>query len=94
VFPWVAAAFLLHACVAVAAGALLTLLPREPREILSGALFLIGAALVLRHADNHTDGDAARTQPHPRSGGQPGQLRRHLRGRVGDITQTVTANLA
>lgn len=95
VLPGVAVAFLLHASLAVAAGSVLTLLPRQPREIICGAVFLIGAAIVLRHGAGHPDQDAARTQP------EPSVWRVNLASfaiiavaEFGDITQIVTANLA
>jgi Ca2+/H+ antiporter, TMEM165/GDT1 family len=95
VFPGVAAAFAVHACLAVAAGSLLTLLPRQPREAIAGTVFLLGAAVVLRHGDTHTQDDAARTQP------PPSPWRVNLASfavifvaEFGDITQIVTANLA
>ena len=95
VLPGVAVAFLVHACLAVAAGSLLTLLPRQPREVIAGVVFLIGAALVLRHGDSNAEDDAARTQP------QPSLWRVNLASfavifvaEFGDITQIVTANLA
>jgi putative Ca2+/H+ antiporter (TMEM165/GDT1 family) len=53
-YPWrwaftgVAAAFALHVLIAVAAGSLLTLLPRMIVEIVVAALFLLGAVLVWR----------------------------------------------
>lgn len=53
-FPWrwafagVAAAFLTHVVIAVAAGSLLTLLPQRPVEAVVAVLFLLGAVLVWR----------------------------------------------
>src|SRR3954449_2616115 len=48
VFTGMAAAFLTHVVIAVAAGSLLTLLPRRPVEAVVAALFLLGAVLVWR----------------------------------------------
>lgn len=55
-FPWrwifagMAAAFLTHVVIAVAAGSLLTLLPRRAVEAVVGALFLLGALLLWRES--------------------------------------------
>lgn len=58
VFTGMAAAFLAHVIIAVAAGSLLTLLPRRPVEAVVAALFLIGAVLVWREGlDNNNDED-------------------------------------
>lgn len=48
VFLGAAAAFVIQSAVAVAAGSLLSLLPREPIRIGAGVLFLVMAALLLR----------------------------------------------
>lgn len=53
-YPWrwaftgVAAAFLTHVLIAVAAGSLISLLPRRPVEAVVAGLFLLGAVLVWR----------------------------------------------
>ena len=55
-FPWrwifagMSAAFLTHVVIAVAAGSLLTLLPRRAVEAVVGALFLLGALLLWRES--------------------------------------------
>jgi putative Ca2+/H+ antiporter (TMEM165/GDT1 family) len=48
VFAGVAAAFLVHVVVAVAAGSLITLLPHDVVEIVVTVLFLVGAVLIWR----------------------------------------------
>lgn len=48
VFLGAAAAFVIQSAVAVAAGSLLSLLPREPIRIGAGVLFLVMAALLVR----------------------------------------------
>ena len=48
VFAGMAAAFLTHVVIAVAAGSLLSLLPRRPVEVVVAVLFLVGAVLVWR----------------------------------------------
>jgi Ca2+/H+ antiporter, TMEM165/GDT1 family len=58
VFAGTAAAFAMHAVLAVACGSLLGLLPHKIVQIVVAGVFLVGAALVLR-ADND-DGDEAR----------------------------------
>lgn len=55
VFSGVAAAFATHVVIAVAAGSLLTLLPRRPVDAIVGVLFLFGAVLIWREGE----GDAA-----------------------------------
>jgi len=48
IFLGAAAAFVIQSAVAVAAGSLLSLLPREPIRIGAGILFLVMAALIVR----------------------------------------------
>ncbi len=48
VFTGIAAAFVVHVVIAVAAGSLLSLLPRRPVEAVVGVLFLLGAVLIWR----------------------------------------------
>src|SRR6478752_7758490 len=56
-FPWrwafagVAAAFLVHVLIAVAAGSLITLLPHQAVEAVVAVLFLIGAVLIWREGN-------------------------------------------
>jgi putative Ca2+/H+ antiporter (TMEM165/GDT1 family) len=52
VFAGVAAAFLLHVVLAVAAGSVLTLLPQQIVHALTGVLFLGGAAMLLLKKDD------------------------------------------
>jgi Ca2+/H+ antiporter, TMEM165/GDT1 family len=103
-FPWrwvfagIAAAFLTHVIIAVAAGSLLTLLPRRPVEVVVAVLFLIGAVLIWREGRDDTQDEQA-----------PGAAVLETAGfwRVaslaygvifvaewGDLTQILTANLA
>jgi Ca2+/H+ antiporter, TMEM165/GDT1 family len=103
-FPWrwvfagIAAAFLTHVIIAVAAGSLLTLLPRRPVEVVVAVLFLIGAVLIWREGRDDTQDERA-----------PGAAVLETAGfwRVaslaygvifvaewGDLTQILTANLA
>jgi putative Ca2+/H+ antiporter (TMEM165/GDT1 family) len=58
VFAGTAAAFALHAVLAVTAGSLLALLPHKIVQIAVAVVFLAGAALVLR--TDHDDDDEAR----------------------------------
>ncbi len=55
VFAGVAAAFLLHVVLAVAAGSVLTLLPQQIVHAVTGVLFLGGAAMLLWHKDEHEE---------------------------------------
>ena len=50
IFAGMAVAFLTHVVIAVAAGSLLTLLPRRAVEAVVGALFLLGAILLWRES--------------------------------------------
>lgn len=62
-FPWrwvftgVAAAFLVHVIIAVAAGSLLQLLPHDAVEIVVTVLFLVGAILIWREGDEEDEED-------------------------------------
>ena len=96
VFTGVAAAFAVHVGLAIAAGSLLTLLPRRPLEIVVAVLFALGAALLLRGrhqgaSDEHTEVNS----------GEPGFWRVAwmsfgiiLAAEFGDLTQIATATLA
>ena len=61
VFVGVAAAFALHVALAVAAGSVLTLLPRAVVQGLTGALFLGGAAVLLfRKGDGEEENESGK----------------------------------
>ncbi|WP_306191583.1 MULTISPECIES: TMEM165/GDT1 family protein [unclassified Streptomyces] len=93
VFAGVAAAFLLHVALAVAAGSALTLLPQRIVHALTGVLFLGGAAVLLLKKD---DGDEEIRRPEDQSfwkvAGTGFML--ILVAEFGDLTQIMTANLA
>ena len=96
VFAGVAAAFAVHAALAVAAGSLIALLPRRPVEAVVAALFVAGAVLLLR--GRHEDGDDEHVELHGR---EPGFWRVAwtsfcviLVAEFGDLTQIATATLA
>lgn len=95
VFAGVALAFAVHAALAVAVGSLLTLLPHRILEGVIGALFLLGAVLLLRgrHEDEDEDGlpGGRRVSP-PRVAFMSFMV--VLVAEFGDLTQIVTANLA
>jgi Ca2+/H+ antiporter, TMEM165/GDT1 family len=96
VFAGVAAAFAAHVILAVAAGSLLTLLPHRLVAGLVGALFLLGAVLLLRgrseEEDAHgTPGDAA--APKSWFAVVATSFSVILVAEFGDLTQIVTANL-
>jgi putative Ca2+/H+ antiporter (TMEM165/GDT1 family) len=93
VFSGVAAAFAVHVVLAVAVGALLSLLPHRLLEGIVAAVFLLGAVLLLR---GHEEEVEAEDGP-----AEAGFLRVAsmsfaviLVAEFGDITQIVTANLA
>ncbi|GLP66774.1 MULTISPECIES: TMEM165/GDT1 family protein [unclassified Streptomyces] len=93
VFAGVAAAFALHVVLAVAAGSVLTLLPQQIVQALTGVLFLGGAAVLLMRKD---DGDEEIRKPEDQSfwkvAGAGFML--ILVAEFGDLTQIMTANLA
>jgi putative Ca2+/H+ antiporter (TMEM165/GDT1 family) len=89
----VAAAFLVHVVLAVAAGSVLTLLPQQIVHAVTGVLFLGGAAVLLMKKD---DGDEEVRKPEDQSfwkvSGAGFML--ILVAEFGDLTQIMTANLA
>ena len=96
VFAGVAAAFAVHAALAVAAGSLIGLLPRRPVEGAVAALFVAGAVLLLR--GRHESDDDEHVELH---GKEPGFWRVAWTGfgvilvaEFGDLTQIATATLA
>ncbi|MEU6098104.1 TMEM165/GDT1 family protein [Streptomyces sp. NPDC047079] len=93
VFTGVAAAFLLHVLLAVAAGSLLTLLPQQIVHALTGVLFLGGAAVLLLKKDE--------SEEEVRRPGNQSFWKVSTTGfmlilvaEFGDLTQIMTANLA
>lgn len=96
VFVGLAAAFLCHVILAVAAGSLLRLLPQRLLEAVVGGLFLLGALLLLRgRHEEEKHGEETRAQ------GDLSSTRVVttsffviLVAEFGDLTQIVTANLA
>ncbi|MGW4275050.1 TMEM165/GDT1 family protein [Streptomyces seoulensis] len=93
VFAGVAAAFLLHVVLAVAAGSAFTLLPQRIVHAVTGVLFLGGAAMLLFKKD---DGEEEVRRPEDQSfwkvAGTGFML--ILVAEFGDLTQIMTANLA
>jgi putative Ca2+/H+ antiporter (TMEM165/GDT1 family) len=93
VFAGVAAAFLVHVVLAVAAGSVLTLLPQQLVHALTGVLFLGGAAMLLLKKD---EGEEEVRRPEDQSflkvAGAGFML--ILVAEFGDLTQIMTANLA
>lgn len=99
VFVGVAGAFLLHVILAVLVGGLLAQLPRTPVEVVTGLLFLIGAALLLRSnpQDAVQDGEEnAGRFTGPRTDRQVlvASFLVVLVAEFGDLTQILTATLA
>ncbi|MEV7198790.1 TMEM165/GDT1 family protein [Streptomyces griseoluteus] len=93
VFAGVAAAFLVHVVLAVAAGSVLTLLPQQIVHAITGVLFLGGAAVLLLKKD---EGEEEIKKPADQSfwrvAGTGFTL--ILVAEFGDLTQIMTANLA
>ncbi|MFF3909998.1 TMEM165/GDT1 family protein [Streptomyces sp. NPDC001848] len=93
VFAGVAAAFLLHVVLAVAAGSALTLLPQRLVHAVTGVLFLGGAAvLLLKKGDDDEEIRKPEDQSFWKVAGTGFTL--ILVAEFGDLTQIMTANLA
>ncbi|GAA3811069.1 TMEM165/GDT1 family protein [Streptomyces chiangmaiensis] len=93
VFTGVAAAFLLHVVLAVAAGSLLTLLPPQIVHGITGVLFLGGAAvLLLKKGDD--DEEIRRPENQSFWKVSTAGFMLILIAEFGDLTQIMTANLA
>lgn len=95
VFAGVAAAFVVHVVLAVAAGSVLTLLPGRLVHAVTGVLFLGGAAMLLLQKSGDDDGEEIRKprdQSFWRVSGAGFML--ILVAEFGDLTQIMTANLA
>lgn len=95
VFAGVAAAFALHAALAVAAGSLLTLLPHRVVEVAIAVMFVLGAVLLLRdrrgHGDAHIDASGHRAGFWRVAATSFAVI---LIAEFGDLTQILTAGLA
>ncbi|MEO3751011.1 TMEM165/GDT1 family protein [Streptomyces sp. B6B3] len=99
VFVGVAAAFVVHVVLAVAAGSVLTLLPQRPLQAVVGLLFLGGAVLVLiesrKRGAEDDEAEGARVPSDPSFWKVAGSgFMLILVAEFGDITQIMTANLA
>ncbi|MGW7258459.1 TMEM165/GDT1 family protein [Streptomyces sp. NPDC054834] len=93
VFAGVAAAFLLHVVLAVAAGSVLTLLPQRIVHAITGVLFLGGAAvLLLKKGEDDEEIRKPADQSFWKVAGTGFML--ILVAEFGDLTQIMTANLA
>ncbi|OEV29440.1 hypothetical protein AN219_16530 [Streptomyces nanshensis] len=101
VFAGVAAAFVLHVVLAVAAGSVLTLLPHRIVQAVVGVLFLAGAAVLLLKKDGgeaggEGEGEEQAKAPDGRSFWKVASsgFMLILVAEFGDLTQIMTANLA
>jgi putative Ca2+/H+ antiporter (TMEM165/GDT1 family) len=102
VFIGAAGGFAVQVAIALAAGALLSLLPHRTLEAIVAALFLLGAFLIFRHGrqdDAEAESEAEEAALSAKSGN--GTWRALLTSftvitiaEFGDLTQIVTANLA
>ncbi|MBO0656808.1 MULTISPECIES: TMEM165/GDT1 family protein [Streptomyces] len=93
VFAGVAAAFLVHVSLAIAAGSVLTLLPHRLVQAVVGVLFLAGAAmLLLKKDDDEEEPRKPADQSFWKVSGAGFML--ILVAEFGDLTQIMTANLA
>ncbi|NBM19670.1 TMEM165/GDT1 family protein [Streptomyces sp. GC420] len=93
VFAGVAAAFVVHVSLAIAAGSVLTLLPQRILEAVTGTLFLAGAAMLFLKKDEE-EGEVRKPgdQSFWKVSGAGFML--ILVAEFGDLTQIMTANLA
>ncbi|PJE94423.1 hypothetical protein CUT44_29780 [Streptomyces carminius] len=93
VFAGVAAAFAVHVALAVAAGSVLTLLPQQLVQGITGALFLGGALVLLLKRE---DGEEVVRGPADQSFWKVAAsgFTLILVAEFGDLTQIMTANLA
>lgn len=93
VFAGVAAAFVVHVSLAIAAGSLLAQLPQRPVQAIVGVLFLAGAlVLLLKKDDDEEEVKAPADQSFLKVAGAGFML--ILVAEFGDLTQIMTANLA
>ncbi|HEY3483237.1 MAG TPA: TMEM165/GDT1 family protein [Streptomyces sp.] len=93
VFCGVAAAFVVHVALAIAAGSLLTLLPHRLVQAVVGVLFLGGAAMLLfSKGDDEEEVRQPADQSFWKVAGAGFML--ILVAEFGDLTQIMTANLA
>ncbi|AUH43274.1 TMEM165/GDT1 family protein [Streptomyces sp. CMB-StM0423] len=93
VFIGVAAAFVVHVSLAIAAGSLLAQLPQRPVQAIVGALFLAGAlVLLLKKDDDDEEIKTPADQSFLKVAGAGFML--ILVAEFGDLTQIMTANLA
>ena len=100
----VSAAFVVHVVIAVAAGGVLTLLPKRLVEVVVAVLFALGAYLMLRpeaEHDNEVEDAEEAAALRARAGADAGagkviatSFAVVFVGEWGDITQIATANLA
>jgi Ca2+/H+ antiporter, TMEM165/GDT1 family len=101
VFSGVAAAFVVHVALAVAAGSLLSLVPRRPLEAIVAVFFLAGAVLMLRSHGREDGEEEEEAEDVPDLGDDAGfgkvagtAFGVIMVAEFGDLTQIVTANLA
>lgn len=108
VFVGAAGGFTVQVAIALAAGALLALLPHRILEAIVAALFLVGSVLIFRHGreqvpDTESEAERAVEDADRRSGAGAGRgtCRAILTSftvitvaEFGDLTQIVTANMA
>ncbi|HEV7625779.1 MAG TPA: TMEM165/GDT1 family protein [Streptomyces sp.] len=94
VFAGVAAAFVLHVVLAVAAGSVLTLLPHRLLQAIVGLLFLAGAVVLLVKKDDGAEEPAKEPADQSFWKVAGGGFMLILVAEFGDLTQIMTANLA
>ncbi len=93
------AAFVIHVTLACTAGGLIATLPASPVELVTAALFLIGAVLLLRSSPSEAAEPAEENTAKLHRRAQPRQVAAAsflivLVAEFGDLTQILTATLA
>ncbi len=91
VFAGAAAGFAVQVVLALAAGALLALLPHRVLEGIVAALFLLGAFLIYRHGRGEDEAEEMAEEAKASNGPWRAVI---TVAEFGDLTQIVTANLA
>jgi len=94
VWSGVAAAFAVHVVIAAAFGSLLSRLPTRPVDAAVTVLFLIGAVVLWRSADENPDEDEDVGEAHGFGAIAARSFALILVAELGDLTQLTTAGLA
>jgi Ca2+/H+ antiporter, TMEM165/GDT1 family len=98
VWAGASAAFLLHVCVAVAAGRLIELLPKTPLQVVVTAVFFVAGMVLLVVPERRSEQRGEQEAERPAPGGPWRVLATAfvviVVGELGDLTQLLTVDLA